>query len=363
MKYSAPVFAILLFCVFTDWVQSDWPHAVFRASACALGAAYLLMGRRRVACALLPIALIAAWGFVQLALNCTVWRYATWLSALQWIAYGALFFAALQAVQLRSQLRLFAWFGGAFSLYAIVQYSLWRGPAERMLGSFLNHNHYAAFIELLFPVALWRLFRDRTKAMLALCAALMAVSVAMGGSRAGMLLMIAEAAYVGVRVSRKPWLVLGGVLVSGALVGGFMWVRFALLTTNEPYQSRDATAQASLLMIRDKPLTGFGLGTWASVYPAYAVRDTGFRLIHADDDWLEWAAEGGLPLAAAMIALAAFAFRAAWKQPWCAGCVAVMLHSAVEFPLQKQSVWACYLVLLAAAQPFAVQPLRARRND
>ncbi len=363
MKYTAPIYAIVLFCVLTDFVQADWPHAVFRASACVLCAVYLLLGRPRVGWALLPIVLVAAWGFIQLALHATVWRYATWLAALQWVAYGALVFAALQAVELGSQLRFFAWFGGVFGFWTIVQYSLWRGTAERMLGSFLNHNHYAAFIELLFPIALWRLFRDRSKAMLGLCAALMAVSVALGGSRAGIVLLVAEAAYLGVRVSRRPWLVLGGVLLAAALASGFMWSRFEMLTTNEPYDSRNATADASVRMVRDKPLTGYGLGTWANVYPAFAVRDTGFRLIHVDDDWLEWAVEGGLPFAVAMLALAAFAVRAAWKEPWSAGCAAVMLHSLVEFPLQKQSIWACYLVLLAAAQPCAVQLFMARRKD
>ena len=104
-------------------------------------------------------------------------------------------------------------------------------------------------------------------------------------------------------------------------------------------------------MIRAKPLLGFGLGTWANVYPAYAEQDTGFRLIHADDDWLEWTAEGGIPFTLFLLALAAFAIASAWREPWCVGCLAVMLHSLTEFPLQKQAIWAWLVVLLAVSQP------------
>ena len=224
-----------------------------------------------------------------------------------------------------------------------------------MLGTFLNHNHYAALMELLFPVVLWRLSRDKSKSIFVLFALLMILSsVAVGGSRTGIILLFAEMVYLALRVSPKPLLVLSGAIVIAVIAAGIMWTRFAALSTTEPYDSRNATASASLKMIRAKPLLGYGLGTWAAVYPAYAERDTGFRLIHADDDWLEWAAEGGIPFVAVMLLpwQLVRSIRAAWREPWCVGCVAVLLHSLVEFPLQKQAIWAWFLVLLAAAQPF-----------
>lgn len=354
MIRTLPVFAILVFAVLADWVQAGWPHTVFRAFACLLCAAYLVTRARtdslRWSWSMAPIALLAAWGLIQLGLNSTVWRYATWQSSLQWIAYLALYFAALQCSAVRWNLRWFAWFGGAFSFCAIVQYFDWHGGGDRMMGTFFNQNHYAALMELLFPVALWRLFRDGNKSIPALCTLLMILSVAVCGSRAGIVLLLAELVYLGLRATSKPLLVMAGAIVIAAVAAGVMWQRFEALSTNTPYDSRNATARASIQMVREKPLLGFGLGTWANVYPAYAERDTGFRLIHADDDWLEWTAEGGIPFIAIMLVLAAVAMRAAWKEPWCAGCVAVMLHSVVEFPLQKQAIWAWFLVLLAAAQ-------------
>jgi O-antigen ligase len=302
---------------------------------------------------MIPLGLFVAWGLLQLAAGSTVWRYQTWRAALQWTAYLAWFVAALQCLALRSSLRVFAGFGGLYSIYALIQYASSSAVGDRMSGTFLNQNHYAALMELLFPIVLWRFFRDRGKSIYVLCGLLMAVSVAWGGSRAGMVLLFLELLYLGLRTSRRPLYVLTGAVAIAALAMGVMWTRFEKLATSEPYDSRGATARASLQMIRSKPLLGYGLGTWPNVYPAFAERDTGFRLIHADNDWLEWTAEGGLPFGIFMLALAGFALRSAWKEPWCVGCLAVMLHSLVEFPLQKQALWAWLLVLLAAAQPFS----------
>jgi O-antigen ligase len=363
---AALVFGILLFAVATDLVQASWPHAVFRAAACLFCAAILIIRVRReefrANWSVLALALPAAWGLVQLALNSTVWRFATWQATLQWFAYMALFFAALQLTPLRSYLRVIVWFGGVFSAYAIAQFLTWNRPDEPMMATFLNHNHYAALMELLFPVALWRLFRDRDRPVFVICALAMLVSVTLSGSRAGIVLLLAELVYLGLRTFRKPILIIAGTSLIAAVSVGLMWTRFEKLVTREPYESRSETGRASLRMVQDKPLLGYGLGTWANVYPAYAEVDEGFRLIHADDDWLEWAAEGGLPFVAIMLVLSAFAIRAAWQEPWCAGCVAVLLHGIVEFPMQKQAVWAWFVVLLAIAQ-MRVNSRIARRKQ
>jgi O-antigen ligase len=50
-------------------------------------------------------------------------------------------------------------------------------------------------------------------------------------------------------------------------------------------------------VIADHPGRGYGLGTYAYVYPAYATFDIGTEVEHAHTRWLERAAEGGIPLA------------------------------------------------------------------
>lgn len=364
MKWIWPLSAVLLFAVLTDWVQADWPQTVFRAGACFLCAAWLIVwgargGEIRTSLTLVPFAALAAWGAAQLAVSSTVSNFLTTRSALAWAALLALYFVALQIRPLRSLLPAIAIFGGLFSLFASVQFFtsagkvFWLVPGigdERILGTFLNQNHYAALMELLFPVALWRFFRDSNKALYLGCAIVMFASVAAGGSRMGIALLLLELLVVGLRASHRPLLVLGAALAIGALAIAAEWPRVEQLRTAVPYESRNATGRASLEMIRARPLLGFGLGTWAQVYPSYATIDTGFRLIHADNDWLEWAAEGGIPFVLFLLAIAAIAVRSAWLEPWSAGCAAVLLHAIVEFPMHKQAVWAWFIVLLATAQ-------------
>lgn len=348
------IFSILLFTLLTEPVQASWAHSVFRASSCVLCAGCIVFsawrGRLRGGWTVWTLMLPVVWGLVQLALGSTVWRFATWNASLQWFASLCLFVCALQLTSLRSHLRDFAWFGGAFSIFAVVRLLASHGSAEPMMGTFFNHNHYAALIELLFPVAIWRLLRDRFHPLNAISALAMLSSVALSGSRAGIVLVLLELLYLGLRTSRKPFQIAGGTLALAAIAVAIMWPRFEKIAGGEPFESRNATALASLRMLKDRPVMGFGLGTWANVYPAYAVRDTGFRLIHADNDWLEWAAEGGVPFLAIMLSIALAAIWAAWREPWSVGCVAVLLHSLTEFPMQKQVLWAFFAVLLAIAQ-------------
>jgi len=94
---------------------------------------------------------------------------------------------------------------------------------------------------------------------------------------------------------------------------------------------------------------GVGLGAWPSVYRAFAASDTGFSLLHSDNDWLEWTAEGGFPFLLLLLVLACGAIRYAVLRPWSMGTVTILIHALVEFPLQKPALMCCMLVLLAAA--------------
>ena len=69
-------------------------------------------------------------------------------------------------------------------------------------------------------------------------------------------------------------------------------------------------------MVRDRPLAGFGLGTWSDAYPAYAHFDDGNFVNQAHNDWVQWAAEGGVPFFLIMLAIAALTVRPAIRSLW-----------------------------------------------
>ena len=126
-----------------------------------------------------------------------------------------------------------------------------------------------------------------------------------------------------------------------------LWQRFQ---DPDPYRYRREMALSSVEMVRDRPWMGFGLGTFDSAYPAYASFDVGLTVNHAHNDWLEWAAEGGIPLFVLIAFIALWSARAAWRAPWAAGVMAVFLHSLVDYPLQKAAILAWLFVLLGAAE-------------
>lgn len=105
----------------------------------------------------------------------------------------------------------------------------------------------------------------------------------------------------------------------------------------------------TLDIIRDYPLTGSGLGTYALVYPFYAdrsLRDQSTAL-HPESDWLQLASEAGLPalilgllmlafLLGRIPALAASTGRD-WPVRWAflSAFLAEVLHGLIDVPLHK----------------------------
>src|SRR5262249_32311102 len=105
---------------------------------------------------------------------------------------------------------------------------------------------------------------------------------------------------------------------------------------------------STVRMICQRPLTGFGLGTYETVYPEFASFDMGLIVDHAHNDWAEWTAEGGLLMLILMVAVAAATLPAAWRSGWGLGIHFVFLHALVDFPLQIPPIAALLITLLAA---------------
>lgn len=108
---------------------------------------------------------------------------------------------------------------------------------------------------------------------------------------------------------------------------------------------RLSLARNTITMITDHPLLGVGVGRWGTVYPLYhrrAAIDPLFSLENqperAENDWLEIAAECGVPAALALVALiVGGAWRALRQHDFAAAasCVAVTLHALLAFPLHS----------------------------
>jgi O-antigen ligase len=132
------------------------------------------------------------------------------------------------------------------------------------------------------------------------------------------------------------------------------------LQQNDQLAVRRSINESSLEMIRDRPLTGWGLETYVPVYRMFAHYDDGTYVNRAHDDWLQWAAEGGIPFAALMLALFVWTVRPAIACVWGIGLLAICLHALVDYPFARLGVCGWYFAL---APMLTAQAAPRRRPD
>ncbi|MEO8048874.1 MAG: O-antigen ligase family protein [Acidobacteriota bacterium] len=329
---------------------------------------------------------ISLWGFGQLWLGATVYSYATWDASMQAMACGTTAWVAaktLRDARRRWQfLSAFAWFGCALSLLSVVAYFTSRGrilwvftsPYPDVWGPFLSRNDFAGFIELSFPVALWLALERRRTAFgldmaqlpeplpnrvpgrfpLWVPAWMLAAGLA-SGSRAGAILLLAEAGLILGLASRRraaAKFVLATALLATIAGVGTLVGRFA---ETDPWRYRREITASTLELIADHPWRGYGLGTYTYVYPAYATFDIGGTVEHAHNQWLEWAAEGGIPLALVWLVLALGVSVRAIRSIWGIGILAAFLHALVDYPFVRCGLTAWDFTLIGALSAAAMR--------
>ena len=389
---SAVVLAAVLFAaILTIWVTERWSVSLLEAGVLALAAAWSgLMAVKpdqvRGSFALVPLAGAVSIGVAQLMTGHTVNRWATWNAVLLWTAYLGAFFVALQVCALPDRLATFRrallYFAFGLSVISVLQFFTSPGKVywlfdsqypDEALGPFVNRDHYAGFIELVLPIALFEALTDRRRTLLhTAIAGTMFASVIAGASRAGSALVAGEIAAVlllaalrGLAPAQKlrPALIslLLFTLAFGSVVGWTkLWQRFQ---DPDPYRGRREMLQSTIAMAEEKPWAGFGLGTFEDVYRGYALFDNGTIVTHAHNDWAEWAAEGGLPLLTLLIVLALWSVPQAVRSIWGLGVVAIFLHSLVDFNLQLPSIAAWTFVLLGAVTADAHSSARSQPSS
>lgn len=125
-----------------------------------------------------------------------------------------------------------------------------------------------------------------------------------------------------------------------------------------PSDARISIWRDTLVMIREQPLVGSGLGSYGYSYPFHAVRSfSQATALHAESSWLTLAAENGFPALIAVLACLALLLSGIprlerlsgrdWPLRWgfLAALFAELLHGLVDVPLHKPELgW--WLLLL-----------------
>ncbi len=324
---------------------------------------------------LVPMCAPLLFALGQLALNGTIYPRDTWNSAIYWGANLALFFVGLQTLVdgalRRAFLNVLVVFGYFISVISPLQQLtaggkvFWAFEVEdgnSVLGPFVYHNQFAAFMEMLLPLALWNgMVRPDKRVFYLVAAATMYASVIMSASKMGFALSTLEVLLVPILVARRqrldPVRLVAAAAVFASLAVVLVWAAGAeklwdRFQVDDIYNERREFTQSSLQMIRSRPLAGFGMGTWPVAYPRFAVIDNGKFINQAHNDWAQWAVEGGLPFAAFMVWIAVWSLRRGFRTIWGLGGAIIFLHCFVDYPIQRAANAGIFFVLLSAcAQP------------
>jgi O-antigen ligase/tetratricopeptide (TPR) repeat protein len=194
-------------------------------------------------------------------------------------------------------------------------------------GSFVNRNHYAGLMEMVFPVVLavflyykprvgYGTIRERLSELLqrketnfyilaGFAALLISISVFLTLSRSGIVVLCLSMVFFGASLaamkrSRKRGMIIAGLfsllVVSVAWFGwGPIFQRFSMLADAgmDLDYVRPQIWKDSLGMFRDFPLTGTGFGSFFAVYPKYRTWTGPGFADHAHNDYLELITDGG----------------------------------------------------------------------
>ncbi len=383
--------SVLAFGATPRWA---WPLLVAGSSALFMSWLLELMLATRPVIVWSPVALVFVGAVLlvgaQMWMGISPDRYGTREALLKIAGYAVIYWLTLQlwgrgdhdsVIALANAVIVF---GAAIAMFAICQYAAQPETVygHRFDGSpfgpYVNHNHFAGLMELIFPVTLASLVNanfDKARLVLAGSAAvLMLIAVVLSGSRGGVFsVAIGTVLVLGVASSSRRWK-FGGVVLAVILLVALS--AFELLdagTASRRYREVVSNPEATLvdrkLMARDAfhlwmehPVTGAGFGSY-SVAILQKNSVVGERAVnHAHNDYLELLAEGGILggiLALGGLALVCFSLHSRLQVAasysdhlilaFGIGCVSLLIHSVADFNLHVPANASWFAAFLAIA--------------
>jgi O-antigen ligase len=366
---------VLALCLatLTLWIPAYWPVALFEISTFLIAGVAMVLRRVPTPGTYLPLfalGFIVLWGCVQLITGSTIGRFATERATLQWMTWVAVYYIGVSTLKDESVVKLLrtsiVWFGFAVAIEAILQAYLSPGKVfglfptgyhDFVMGPIVYHTHFAALMETILPISLFLGLREAGKSYTFLgISAVLLTALVVSASRGGLLIGFAEVlavlflshvqkAKVGRRI-RFAALALAGATGILTLIVGFETAS-ARFASGALTAGRLQFALSTLHMIAARPWMGWGLGSWPAVYPAFATIDPGAIVNQAHTDWLQWTAEGGLPVGLAMLSLALWGIKPAIRSIWGIGVIAVLIHASFDYPFSRPALGAWPILILA----------------
>lgn len=267
-------------------------------------------------------------------------------------------------------------------------------------GTLINRNHFAALLNLLLPLALGLLFAARARKrqrpatrseslaktwIVLLGCSVIGVAVLLSQSRGGTLSLLMTLLFMALllsmsrrKVSRRGLSGVAAVVLLFLVVG--MGAAFGLEALLERFGQLDENLSRvevyddTLRMIGDAPLTGVGPGMYRWAFRSYQRTQADRLYDHAHNDYLETAAEWGIPLAvlawgfvlwrffrSSVLSLSAHDPHQQGLALGTAGALfSILIHSLVDFSLQVPAILMVFASVVALS--WSLEAASSRRT-
>ena len=339
-----------------------------------------------------PMVLFAGVVLLQIIFHLTAYWYATWSKGLLWASYAGIFFLVSQVFRRQQWVTgfglFFTGYGFLVALFAIVQQFTSNGKLYWVVtnrhggwfyGPYVNHAHYAGLMEMLvpFPIvfAIARGWGRHGRVFFLFVAVVMCSTIFLCQSLGGMIALAVELLVLSLvllrnrRSAYREILLLGGLCLS--LVAWLVWLRPSGLLerlarllnpiADAGVTGRIAIVRDSLRMVWQRPLLGWGLGTFSTVYPSFRSFYTNLWVNEAHNDFVQTLVETGIAGFAIacwfLVLLSREGVRNSrhWRSGPCSktalaaflGCIGLLVHGLFDFNLQIPANAAFFFALSA----------------
>ena len=316
---------------------------------------------------------------------------ATLMAFLRFSTYVLFYAAAIQffthSALLKRNLSVVTGFGALLGFFVIIEFFTrimnYPLPHDKILfirdsvhgsgsvGPYVNRNHYAGLMEMLFPLALavFLVYRPVMAAndfkkqisdiffqkqisrhfLYGTAAVLIATSLFVTLSRGGIIsLTLSMGLFAVFLILKTPqkrvgWTIVAIFFVVLWLTGTNAWdmifERFGNIRNEagEIWSGRFIYWDDSVEIIRDFPLFGAGAGTFENIYPKYGTISGNRFLEHAHNDYLEFLATGGILIPALMLA-----------------AIMTIFYKSYQFYRRRRELYAIYLFVGSSAALFSI---------
>lgn len=278
---------------------------------------------------------------------------------------------------------------------------------ESATGTFINHNHFSGFLEMVLPFVLamifytfqlWQSNRSTTAPnpygfqMVFYFSLLLIilVGIVLSESRAGIFTSILCIMFMTFlaqfKTRKKAWMLINGLFIL-TVAAYVMWVgldpvlaRFNVLRGGTAYLQQEGRLtfwKDSLAILHSFPIVGSGLGTFAWVFRHYQTNSLTYLVDHPHNDYVEFATDTGflgalllfLPILALWVKMVISFLRdpRRYRPAITLGCIgatlALLIHSFADFNLQIPANALTFAIVLGIGYKAAIlEPKQEKKS-